>query len=215
MTAYCSDLCGNDAYCGASATCIVRFVPQTSYYSFYTGSCMANALAYEGTKLTGESCTTGKSPPDCKWGDESCVNGKCAAPCCRNSDCPGTHFCNGAAKNTFVNASTGGLRVATSMPLCTPRTSAGTRVAGAECSRNADCLSQFCEKTTLGGKCVDLCCSDASCANGTTCEMVFVKKKVPASADYPNGEYGSSMRVCVHTPLPTPPASQVGDLYWE
>ncbi|MFN7130733.1 MAG: putative metal-binding motif-containing protein, partial [Myxococcales bacterium] len=206
VTRYCADLCGNDKnYCSSSSTCVIRFVPDSDpRYQYYTGFCYSNALNYEGTKTTGQNCVKGLTPPDCRWGDESCVNGKCAEPCCRNEDCPGTHFCNPAGITRRVGQYSGGLYAATGMPVCLPRTSSGTRVAGAACNSNADCLSQFCEKSVLGGKCVDTCCSDASCKNGTTCEFLLVKK--------PDGD-AQNMRVCVHKPLPPRQTGQA-DLVW-
>jgi hypothetical protein len=233
---YCTDLCGNDAnYCSTNTACVVLFHDNATQpqYSYFSGHCILSA--YMGTKRTGDSCNTGKSPPDCRYGDESCrggtatVAGRCAAPCCKNADCPASYFCDGngiterlpayilgetctnnaqCGTGATCDTTSGKCKryVATGVPACVPRTTTGTRVAGASCSSNADCLSQFCERTNLGGVCVDMCCNDANCANGTRCELVMVQK--------PTGEL-QSMRVCVHSPVPVPASSGMPELVWQ
>ena len=55
------------------------------------------------------------------------------------------------------------------MPVCWPN-GAGlhNRVAGQACTSNGQCESEFCDRTL--GVCIDICCNDASCPAGLSCE---------------------------------------------
>ena len=76
------------------------------------------------------------------------------------------------------------------VPVCLADTGAGlhNRPAGAACSQNGDCASQFCESTAR--TCVDLCTSDATCPTGLGCELAYVRA--------PTGVV--STRVCLSAP---------------
>ena len=65
------------------------------------------------------------------------------------------------------------------------------RVSGAACTTSAECKSGICEKTS--GICVDVCCNDSSCANGTTCE--------PTTLKLSSGQL-TEIRACVFSPVP-------------
>ena len=62
-----------------------------------------------------------------------------------------------------------------------------TRRAGAACTQNSDCQSNFCEAAL--SVCVEVCCSDATCPAGLTCELLTVQTTADAA---------TSSRVCVN-----------------
>ena len=69
--------------------------------------------------------------------------------------------------------------------------SAATRVSGQVCATSAECKSGICDKAR--NICVDLCCNDASCPNGTTCE--------PMTFKFSTGQQ-TYLRACVFAPVP-------------
>jgi hypothetical protein len=76
--------------------------------------------------------------------------------------------------------------------MCIPDVSGqGTRQAGAACSSNTQCASQFCDRNL--NVCVSSCCSDDGCPTGLECELQTVI--VP-----PNGAEGraTQARICVN-----------------
>jgi hypothetical protein len=187
---HCGDRCGNDDnYCSANTTCVVQNIGSPP---LYTGSCILDA-AIGGTKVTGDTCTGA----DCRYGALACFNGRCGEPCCKNLDCPAGYFCTllGPAAQAGTLAGTGEI-ADTGMPICVPKTQAGTRVAGQACTANNLCASNFCEANRH--VCVDKCCSDVDCATGTQCEYIIVQK--------PNGHV-EAMRVCIA--LPAPPSGRL------
>ena len=65
-------------------------------------------------------------------------------------------------------------RLAETAPMCLADASGqDTRPAGAACTVNADCRSNFCD--ALNSVCVEVCCSDATCPAGLTCELQTVQ----------------------------------------
>jgi hypothetical protein len=63
----------------------------------------------------------------------------------------------------------------------------GDRTAGQACAANADCQSNFCERTL--GVCVEVCCADSTCPVGSTCEGQWVEL---------DGTHATYARVCVN-----------------
>jgi hypothetical protein len=61
------------------------------------------------------------------------------------------------------------------VPVCWPE-GAGThnRQAGAACTSNGQCESEFCDRTL--DVCVDICCNDGDCPAGLSCEQVLIRR---------------------------------------
>jgi hypothetical protein len=88
----------------------------------------------------------------------SAVTGKiCTKPCCASSEC--------GADNVCFAAGTGG-------NYCVPKgvvnrnVALGDSLGGAACADASSCRSGLCG---TNGKCLDACCTDTSCTNGTQC----------------------------------------------
>jgi hypothetical protein len=83
------------------------------------------------------------------------------------------------------------------VPMCLPNAGAGAhdRRAGAACAQHGDCASQWCETDNLGGICVEICCSDSACPNGTSCELIRALRASDGKDHW--------VRACVHTPAPS------------
>jgi hypothetical protein len=80
------------------------------------------------------------------------------------------------------------------VPVCLGNASGNRgRRAGSACTTNADCLSEFCEVTATFGTCIEFCCNDLNCANGTTCELTRVRR---------TDDTEHWARACVKTPIP-------------
>lgn len=110
----------------------------------------------------------------CLHGERSCIdmNGtkRCSEPCCTNGDCPSGFYCS---LNGLDSASpSGGFDT---VPMCFPVTAGnGGRQAGAACTSNTQCESEFCDRNL--GVCVDVCCNDDTCPIGLTCEDAIVTR---------------------------------------
>jgi hypothetical protein len=161
---YCSDLCGSDSYCGAGTTCQVSGID--------SGRCL-RPLSTQ-TRDTGTLCTGATDNFRCLHGERSCIdmNGtkRCSEPCCTNSDCPSAHYCS---LNGLDSAAPGG--GFNTVPMCFPETSGnGGRQAGAACTSNAQCASEFCDRNL--NVCVDVCCNDSTCPIGLECEDAIVRR---------------------------------------
>jgi len=203
-TKYCLDYCGSDAYCTAANT-VCRLNRGTSI----DGTCWPAAGPFLGTSPVGAACTT---DTNCDHG--FCSDGKCTEPCCQDSDCQGGYTCSmqgEAVDTTYVypppNAPTCttdancpspmicltsqnvcSWRLTETSPVCIPDVAGqGTRLAGGACTQNAQCRSGFCEADI--GVCIDVCCSDAACPSGLTCEAQFIQTSATRA---------SEARVCVN-----------------
>jgi hypothetical protein len=175
----CVDYCshhapGENGSCATGTVCEILRITGTSPAMY--ARC---ALDDNGTAGTGAACSTTTT---CRWGAQSCVSGVCAQPCALNSQCPsGTHCSlrgNALTVGTFgagSPASVTGMTAIETVPVCLQDTGAGlhNRQAGAACTQNGDCDSQFCERTSR--VCVDLCTSDESCPMGLGCELAYVR----------------------------------------
>lgn len=190
-TKYCSDKCTHEAGCSSTTTCAVRKDPITSgpfIQGYYLSSyCRLDTLV-TATKTTGQACTGS----ECRAGTDACFNGKCIEPCCSSADCPGGTTCSvaGPKSATGYVAGTGGPSIVSVVPACI--TSTAARTSGQSCSANSECKSGLCEKTR--SVCIDVCCNDSTCPNGTTCEPMGLK----LSATEQN-----YFRGCVFAPVPT------------
>lgn len=61
------------------------------------------------------------------------------------------------------------------VPMCFPQsTGNGGRQAGAACTSNTQCASEFCDRNL--NVCVDVCCNDSTCPVGLTCEDSIVTR---------------------------------------
>ncbi len=194
-TQYCVDSCGSDAYCTAGGT-VCRGVVGADV----DGLCWpTNRL---GTSVVGATCTSDSS---CDHGLCANVGGTryCSEVCCSDADCGAGYTCgltgttvasdrafvesNAPACNpgtcptglscvfvTSLSAYRCGWPMVETAPMCIKDVSGqGTRRAGAACTQNADCQSNFCEASL--NVCVEVCCSDATCPTGLTCELQTVE----------------------------------------
>jgi hypothetical protein len=82
------------------------------------------------------------------------------------------------------------------VPACISNTGPGlhNRRAGAACTQDSDCASEWCETDTLGGICVELCCNDSSCPSGQSCEMIRFYRQSDGEDHW--------ARACVFLPAP-------------
>lgn len=162
---YCSDLCGSNAYCGpaTNVTC--------QAYGADTARCLR--LGTNQTRGVGVACND--TAFYCRHGDRSCItvatnNRICSAPCCRNADCPNGYFCS-----IRGNASAGPTGGVNTVPMCWPNgAGAHDRPAGAACTANGQCASEFCDDTLR--VCVELCCHDGTCPGTTSCEDALLTR---------------------------------------
>jgi hypothetical protein len=189
---YCSDKCTHEAGCSNNTTCYVEKAPLTSgpflIGNFYASRCRADARI-TAAKSTGQTCAAG----ECRGGTDMCVtyNGtaRCSEACCTHADCPSGYSCNVAGPSSNTGYTTGGAQVWSFVPSCLPVS--GNRVAGAACAANSDCRSGVCDRNL--SICVDFCCNDSTCPNGTTCELLPFR--------FGNGNV-STVRACVFSPVP-------------
>ena len=189
-TRYCSDKCTHESGCNAATTCYAQRNPivpgpgpQIQGYYYYS-FCRADSLI-TGTRTLGQACTGA----ECHAGTDACFNGKCTEPCCAHSDCAAGFACSIAGPKASTGYVSGTAPIVSVLPACVGSTA--VRVSGAACAANSECRSGLCEKTR--NICVDVCCNDASCPNGTTCEPVTLKLNT--------GEM-TTMRGCVFAPVP-------------
>ena len=192
---YCLDYCSHHAP-GSPGSCATGTVCEILRSTFMSPAMYARCMLDDnGTGGTGASCASGGT--SCRWGAASCVSGVCAQPCAIDAQCPsGTHCSlrgNAVSAGTWGTSAPPGVAgqpAVETVPVCLGNTGAGLhdRPAGAACTRNGDCRSQFCESTL--GVCISLCTSDATCPSGLDCELQYVRT--------PTGVL--SARVCVSTP---------------
>ena len=175
----CVDFCSCDGIgnggCAAGTVCeIVSVASGTSRFQYAT--CR---LDDNGTRDTGAACS---ATQPCRFGAASCVSGVCAEPCAIDEHCPSGTHCSirGTATTigTYAADAPPAIRSMTAIetvPVCLANTGAGlhNRPAGAACTQNGDCTSQFCERTL--GVCIDLCTSDSSCPTGLGCELAYLR----------------------------------------
>jgi hypothetical protein len=184
---WCTDRCTHEAGCSANTTCTpvkspLGF-PQTTGHYYYS-YCKLDGII-SGTKTTGQAC----SGSDCRAGVDACFQGACVEPCCEHADCPSGFSCSLEGPRSNTGYTSGGAQVWSLLPACVPST--GTRVSGQACVLSTECRSGLCDKNL--GICLDVCCNDSSCPNGTTCEPVNYKLA---------GGQVSFIRACVFSPVP-------------
>ncbi|MEW5854140.1 MAG: putative metal-binding motif-containing protein [Myxococcota bacterium] len=173
---YCSDLCGSDAYCGNGTTC-------QNYVD--NGQCWK--LLASQTFDVGTACNGATDYQKCMGGWENCITvgaGKiCTETCCRDSDCPSGYHCS-----LDGNDSAGPIGGYDTAPVCYPDGSgAHDRPAGAACTSNGQCQSEFCDRNL--NVCVDVCCHDGTCPTGLRCEQALVTRA---------GGHQSFARMCLN-----------------
>ena len=171
-TEICLDHCGSDSYCGATSNCMVLSSTATKAFCFPPTSGQNRA--------TGTACSGATSA--CAHGSGSCIDMnavlRCSEPCCTNTDCPSNFYCSLNGPST---AQTGG--GVNTIPQCFAETSGnGGRQAGAACSSNTQCASEFCDKNL--NVCIDVCCSDDTCPIGLGCEDALVVGGRPAGQTF-------------------------------
>ncbi|MCC7386963.1 MAG: putative metal-binding motif-containing protein [Deltaproteobacteria bacterium] len=160
---YCSDLCGSDAYCGGGTNCQV--------WGSFTGQCWRTlSLQNRGTGVACNDTNTA-----CRGGPSTCVqisagNRICSAICCHDADCPTGYFCS--LRGNDAPGPAGGYDT---VPVCWPE-GAGThdRLAGAACTSNGQCRSEFCDRNLR--VCAEVCCHDSDCPTGLACESTQVER---------------------------------------
>jgi hypothetical protein len=84
----------------------------------------------------------------------------CTRVCCTSADCIAGSVCYAAG--------TGGSYCVPSSMLAGRAATPGSAVGGVTCSSNSDCRSGLCGASH---KCLDSCCSDGECQNGTLCAL--------------------------------------------
>src|SRR5690606_32019418 len=117
---------------------------------------------------------------------------------CRDSDCPSGFHCGLTGDQIDTSfaypppnapSCTGGCpagmvcitatdqcawRLVETAPMCIPDAGGqGTRQAGAACTSNTQCRSNFCDQNL--NVCVEPCCHDGACPAGLSCEMQYVE----------------------------------------
>jgi Putative metal-binding motif len=190
---YCTDKCTHEAGCPNNMVCHVYQQPVTSgpfvIGNYYFSQCRPDARASAaGFGLApGAACT---APNQCQGGTNMCVGGRCAQTCCTSAECAAGYGCTlDGPRSAIGYNNTAGEGIDSVVPACT--LNAGTRVAGAACTANSQCRSNICDRNL--SICVDLCCNDSSCLNGTTCE--------PVNFRFSNGRV-TFIRACVFSPVP-------------
>jgi hypothetical protein len=148
------------------------------------------------TRDTGVSCTD--TATRCLHGSGSCIDmsavKRCSEPCCTNTDCPADFYCSLNGPSTAQTG--GGLN---SIPQCFAESAGnGDRQAGAACTSNTQCQSEFCDNNL--SVCVDGCCSDDTCPVGLTCEDTLYNRTLTGSG--PTGQ--SFGRFCLSVTPATP-----------
>jgi hypothetical protein len=189
-TDYCTDKCTHEAGCSSNTTCYVQESSLTSG-PFVIGTYLWSSCRLDtniaGTRTTGQSCSTSST---CRAGPTACLNGVCIEPCCMNSDCGAGRSCSilGPRRATgYQNAASES--IVSVVPSCVG--SSAVKVSGQACAASSECRSGICDNDRR--ICVDLCCNDGSCVNGTTCEPVDVR--------FTSGET-TLIRACVFAPVP-------------
>jgi hypothetical protein len=157
----CIEHCGSDDYCTVAGT---------KCQAIGTNFIACWPTTSTQTRVTGDSCTTTTDAAKCQHGTSLCIDmggaKRCSEPCCTNSDCPTDFYCS---LNAPTSASTQVNGYETT-PACYPEsTGNGGRQAGAACTTNGQCASEFCDKNL--DVCVDVCCNDDTCPLGLTCEQ--------------------------------------------
>ena len=161
---YCTDYCGSNDYCGGGTTCQV--------WGSDTGICLTELT----TQVRGVGITCSDTTLRCQGGPRTCIEFAssafmCSQACCTNSNCPSGYFCA-----AWGNASIGPIGGVDTVPVCWPEAATGAhnRQAGASCTSNTECASEFCDRTL--NVCVDLCCNNNSCPNGLTCNQGIITR---------------------------------------
>jgi hypothetical protein len=208
---YCLDHCASDAYC-PSPSAVCRLFRQGTALR---GSCRPTIDPGLGAKAIGDACT---NDSECDHGFCGVGTGVCTASCCTDSDCPGNYSCSLGGDlidtafvyfepdppactvdsqcdtNLCSTASGKCVHLLTETAgQCVPDIALqGTRPAGASCSANRDCRSQFCDARLE--ICLETCCSDSNCPTGLKCERQAVETRA-ATGSEPSRV--TNARVCV------------------
>ena len=202
---YCLDFCGSDAYCDAPNTrCVLYNGDARCFPTSLLGSTAVGASCASDASCDHQACVT----------DPNTSQRYCTEPCCSDADCGSGYTCSlgGTATDTnYVYPSQTASSCSTAAdcgpgqgdvcfngacawrlvetdPVCVKDVAGqGTRQAGQQCTSNAQCASNFCERDL--GVCIDVCCSDVTCPSGLTCEFVTTQT---------TGKRASSARVCLN-----------------
>jgi hypothetical protein len=161
---YCTDYCGSNDYCGGGTTCQV--------WGSDTGVCLTTLSTQD--RGVGVNCSD--TTLRCEGGPRTCIEFRpgsliCSQACCTNTNCPSGYFCA-----AWGNASIGPIGGVDTVPVCWPELSTGAhnRQAGASCTSNTECASEFCDRTL--NVCIDLCCNNSTCPSGLTCHQGIVTR---------------------------------------
>ncbi len=203
---YCLDYCGSDAYCPASGTVCELWRASDNM----DGICWPQGT---NTKAVGEACLLDS---ECNHDFCANVGGSryCTEPCCTDSDCGSGYSCGltgdqisttyvtvppdaGSCTSDaqcpsgmmcFTTDNKCAWRLSETSPMCVKdEVGQGTRRAGAACSSNSQCISNFCERSL--GVCVETCCNDTTCPEGLSCDLQLVQT---------TPDRVTSARVCVN-----------------
>jgi len=103
---------------------------------------------------------TGDTTDDTYWGMPGCAPYLGSYQLCQgDSDCPATEYCH-----TYNNQTVTDLE-----PKCI--TSTGNLQAGANCSSNSECKSNWCHNFGISQACIGLCKGNDECFGETTCQQ--------------------------------------------
>lgn len=149
----CVDTCCDPAHCASGATCRIATV------NGHVGWACGLPNPPPAKDLGDDTC--GSNNANCK--NDNCVQpfspkSRCTPPCCSARDCTDLGFANnvcayGQAGNDHIK-------------WCFAPNASGKPV-GETCGANTDCASRYCDAEL--GRCANVCCTSADCANGETC----------------------------------------------
>ncbi len=150
-TKRCVDTCCAPDECATGTTCRVSTV--NAHASWVCGE--PNPAPAKDLKV---QCS---ATSDCK--NDNCVqpfsaSPRCTPPCCSTKDCNALGFTN--------NVCAYGLAGNDQLKWCYEPNNNGKAV-GATCTDNSECGSRYCDSEL--GRCANVCCTTADCANGETC----------------------------------------------
>ena len=151
---------------GAATACTMTGCPSGQVCDPMTQTCNAPPNTTTGQPCSSNAaCTTGVCGTSTILGSSfSGANGSvCTQPCCTSADCADGYVC--------FAPGTGGTYCVASSSMGLGRSTPGAGTGGASCKAGTDCRSGLCG---TGGTCVDTCCGDSDCTNGTACSLSSV-----------------------------------------
>jgi len=183
--------CGGDDEC-KSDTCFELFEKNTDicWATCETDQdCEPNFFCYPNLVYFVFNQDTPQPADDEYFGVSSCTPYLGTFTTCQSdADCPGSEFCN-----PYQNSSLTALD-----PRCVVPFSGGAQPAGAACTANAQCKSDYCVNPNPNGFCFGFCKGNVDCSSPTTCQA-YENWLVN---DFGDGDPGNDIVVTVDICLP-------------